>query len=70
MGDASLAQATQEIGEDWNTFRERLIADIGMLGTFADTAAKTYDGVDADLASNIKDMMPAQPSPHLRTRAE
>lgn len=65
MGDAGLAKATQTLGEDWNRFRQTLIADIGTLGTFAETAAKTYAGVDTDLAASITKLMPP-PHPHGR----
>ena len=70
MGDPTLAQATQALGEDWTTFRQRLITDIGTLGTFADTAAKHYSGVDSDLATAITNLMPPPPNPHLRARLE
>ncbi|GAA2049598.1 hypothetical protein GCM10009839_64510 [Catenulispora yoronensis] len=70
MGDAALAQVTQALGEDWTTFRQRLIEDIGTLGTFAETAARQYAGVDSDLASSIAKLMPPQPSSHMRAYAD
>ncbi|NUP47080.1 MAG: hypothetical protein HOW97_07165 [Catenulispora sp.] len=46
------------LGEDWNRFRQTLIADIDALGAYGDTAAKAYVGVDTDLAASITTLMP------------
>jgi len=57
MGNQPLAVATSDFGEDWTDFRRSLMADIGKLGSFAETAAKTHAGVDADLAKEIRGLL-------------
>ncbi|GAA2047019.1 hypothetical protein GCM10009839_59730 [Catenulispora yoronensis] len=64
MGNKAMSAATTVFGDDWGVFRTQLVDDITKLGVFADTAAKTYAGLDADLARQIHGVLDAPPPSH------
>jgi hypothetical protein len=53
IGSGELADALGDSAGDWSKKRKELCGLLEELGKVADTAAKTYDGVDAHLADAL-----------------
>jgi hypothetical protein len=53
MGSGELAGAMDDFAGDWSKKRDELCKILEQLGKIADTAAKTYDGVDDHLAQAL-----------------
>jgi hypothetical protein len=53
IGSGELADALGDFAGDWSKKRDELCDQLAELGKVADTAAKTYDGIDQHLADAL-----------------
>jgi VIT1/CCC1 family predicted Fe2+/Mn2+ transporter len=53
IGSGELAGALGDFAGDWSKKREELCGLLDELGKVADTAARTYDGIDEHLAAAL-----------------
>jgi hypothetical protein len=53
IGSGELADALGDFASDWSKKRDELCSLLEELGKIADSAAKTYDGIDQHLADAL-----------------
>ncbi|MBY8880537.1 hypothetical protein [Actinacidiphila acidipaludis] len=54
LGDSRITDAFHDFGSNWKIHREHLAEGIRTLGTIAEDAADTYEGIDARLADALR----------------
>ena len=55
MGSKEVADAMHNFATDWKKKREELTGNLDTLAKAADSASRTWDGVDRDLAKALTD---------------
>ncbi|MDI5962036.1 hypothetical protein [Streptantibioticus silvisoli] len=54
LGDARIASAFHDFGDNWRIHRKHLADKIRTLGVITEDAADSYEGVDAQLATALR----------------
>jgi hypothetical protein len=54
IGSAQLSGTLNSFATDWSIHRQRLLDDLKKESSLADTAVKSYQGTDADLAAALR----------------
>jgi hypothetical protein len=55
LGSGRMADTLHEFATNWNVHKKNLLSNLGNLQSAAAEGAKTWDGVDSDLAKALTD---------------